>query len=150
MLPLGTGCWHLVLLHCVGTDLCERFAALLSEGFQVALLVKNPPAEAGVPRDRAGMGGSILGCGRSSEEGIATQLPPVPQYSCLENPRGTEEPGGYSPTVVHCRTGLKHTLRLEKGICRERDSLMISFIMYSVPSGLTVTYVTKYQVGSHF
>ena len=27
---------------------------------------------------------------------------------------------------------------------------MISFIMYSVPSGLTVTYVTKHEVGSHF
>ena len=53
-------------------------------------------------------------------------------------------------TVVHGRTGLKHTLILGKGICRERGSLMISFILDSVPGGLTVASVTKHQVGSHF
>ena len=50
---------------------------------QVALVVKNPPANAGDMRDV----GSIPGSGRSPEVGIGNLL----QYSCLENPmhRGT-------------------------------------------------------------
>jgi len=44
---------------------------------QVALVVKNPPANAEDIRDR----GSITGSGRSSGEGNGNSL----QYSCLEN-----------------------------------------------------------------
>jgi len=44
----------------------------------VALVVKNPPANAGDERDP----GSILGLGRSLGEGYGNPL----QYSCLENP----------------------------------------------------------------
>ena len=47
-------------------------------GFQVALVVKNPPANAGDIRDV----GLIPGLGRSSGGGHGNQL----QYSCLENP----------------------------------------------------------------
>ena len=45
---------------------------------QVALVVKNPPANAGDMRDL----GSIPALGRSSGEGNDNPL----QYSCLENP----------------------------------------------------------------
>ena len=45
---------------------------------QMALLVKNPPANAGDVRDA----GSIPGSRRSSEERNGNSL----QYSCLENP----------------------------------------------------------------
>ena len=45
---------------------------------QVALVVKNPPANAGDARDA----GLILGSGRSPGEGNGNPL----QYSCLENP----------------------------------------------------------------
>ena len=45
---------------------------------KVALLVKNPPANAGDVRDR----GSILGLGRPPGGGHDNSL----QYSCLENP----------------------------------------------------------------
>jgi len=47
---------------------------------QVALGVKNPPANAGDVRNV----GSLLGSGRSPEVGIGTLL----QYSCLENLMG--------------------------------------------------------------
>jgi len=45
---------------------------------QLALVVKNPPANAGDARDA----GSIPGSGRSSGGGKGNPL----QYSCLENP----------------------------------------------------------------
>ena len=43
----------------------------------MALVVKNPPANAGDKRD----GGSVTGLGRSSGEGHGNPL----QYSCLED-----------------------------------------------------------------
>ena len=49
---------------------------------QVALVVKNPPANAGDIRDM----GSIPGSGRSSGGGHGNSL----QYSCLENPLDRE------------------------------------------------------------
>ena len=52
---------------------------------QVALVIKNPSANAGGTRDT----GSIPRLGRSPGEGHGNPL----QYSCLENP-WTEEPGG--------------------------------------------------------
>ena len=47
---------------------------------QVALVVKNPPANGGDLRDV----GSIPGSGRSPRGGHSSPL----QYSCLENPMG--------------------------------------------------------------
>ena len=47
---------------------------------QVVLVVKNPPAKAGDPRDT----GLISGLGRSPGEGNDRPF----QYSCLENPIG--------------------------------------------------------------
>ena len=49
---------------------------------QVALIVKNPPANAGDIRDA----GSMPGLGRSTGEGNGNPL----QYSCLENPMDSE------------------------------------------------------------
>ena len=59
------------------TILCIKWAS------QVALVVKNPPANAGDVRDV----GLIPGLGRSPVEGHGNP----PQYCCLENPmdRGT-------------------------------------------------------------
>ena len=54
---------------------------------QGALLIKNPPANAGDIRDE----GSIAGLGRFPGEGHGYPL----QHSCLENP--TEEPDGLEP-----------------------------------------------------
>ena len=55
---------------------------------QVALVVKNPPANAEDIRDR----GSITGSGRSSGEGNGNSL----QYSCLEN---SVDRGAWQATV---------------------------------------------------
>ena len=56
------------------------FAVVLLGASQVALVVKNPPANAGDIRDRDV--GSIPGVGRSPGEGHGNPL----QYSCLKNP----------------------------------------------------------------
>ena len=59
---------------------------------QVALVVKNPPADAGDLRDL----GSIPGSGRSPEGGHGNPL----QYSCLENPM---DRGGWQAEIQSCR-----------------------------------------------
>ena len=56
---------------------------------QVALVVKNPPANTGDLRDV----GSIPGSGRSHGGEHGNPL----QYSCLENPHGQRSLVGYSP-----------------------------------------------------
>ena len=56
---------------------------------QVALVVKNPPANSGDVRDL----GSIPGFGRPPGGGHGNPL----QYSCLENPHGQRSLAGYSP-----------------------------------------------------
>ena len=56
---------------------------------QVALVVKNLPANAGNKRDA----GLIPGLGRSLGEGNGTPL----QYSCLENPMDTRTPWTEEP-----------------------------------------------------
>ena len=55
----------------------------------MALVVKNPPANAGDIRDA----GSIPGSERSPGGGNGKPL----QYPCLENPYGQRNLGGYSP-----------------------------------------------------
>ena len=66
------------------------------QGSQVALVVKNPPANAGDTKDM----GSVLGLRRSPAEGNGNPL----QYSCLENPmnRGTWQ------AVVHRAQRVRH------------------------------------------
>ena len=67
--------------------------------FQVVLVVKKPPANAGGVRDM----GLILGSGRSPRGGHSNQL----QYSCLENPM---DRGAWRATVhgvVKSQTWLK-------------------------------------------
>ena len=56
---------------------------------QVALVVKNPPANAGDVRDA----GSIPGSGRSPGVGNSNLL----QYPCLEKSHGQRSLVGYSP-----------------------------------------------------
>ena len=55
----------------------------------MALVVKNPPANAGDIRDV----GLIPGSGRSPGGGYGNPL----QYSCLENPTDKRSLAGYSP-----------------------------------------------------
>ena len=55
----------------------------------MALVVKNPPANAGDVRNR----GLIPGLGRSPRGGHGNPL----QYSCLENSHGQRSLAGYSP-----------------------------------------------------
>ena len=54
----------------------------------MALVVKNPPANAGDIRDE----GSIPGVGRFPGGGHGNPL----QYSCMENPHGERSLAGYS------------------------------------------------------
>ena len=60
------------------TECAHAHTLTYDQAFQVALVVKNPPANAGDGRDM----GSILGLGRSSGAGHGSPF----QYSCLENP----------------------------------------------------------------
>ena len=55
----------------------------------MAVVVRNPPANAGYVRDA----GSIPGSGRSPGRGHGNSL----QYSCLENPHGQRNLADYSP-----------------------------------------------------
>ena len=61
-----------------GSKQKELFSLTILEGSQVALVVKNPPANARDVRDV----GSIPGLGRSTGGGHVHPL----QYSCLGNP----------------------------------------------------------------
>ena len=61
----------------------------MTKASQVALVVKNPPANAGESRDA----GLIPGSGIFPEGGSGNPL----QYSCLENPHGQRILVGYSP-----------------------------------------------------
>ena len=65
---------------------------------QVALVVKNPPANTGDARDT----GSIPGWERSAKGGHGNPL----QYSCLENPHGQRSLVGYGPQGHKELTGL--------------------------------------------
>ena len=56
---------------------------------QMVLMVKNPPANVGDPRDMS----SIPGLGRSPGVGNGNTL----QYSCLEKFHGQRSLAGYSP-----------------------------------------------------
>ena len=74
------------ILHKAPKKFSEVF---ISRGFQVALFVKNPPANIGDFRDM----GSIPGSGRYPEGGHSNPL----QYACLENPHEQRSLEGCSP-----------------------------------------------------
>ena len=61
----------------------------------MALVVKNPPANAGDVRDT----GLIPGLGRSPGGRHGNPL----QYSCLENPHGEKNQAGYCPWGLRVR-----------------------------------------------
>ena len=73
--------------------------ACLYWAFQVALVIKNPPAEAGDLRDAS----SIPGSGRSLGGGHSSPL----QYSCLENSMDTETWWASVYRVTKCWTPLQ-------------------------------------------
>ena len=77
------------LIWVVATQVCSDCENSMScihlETSQLALVVKNPPANAGDVRDES----LIPGSGRAPREGHGNLL----QYSCLGNP-WTEETGG--------------------------------------------------------
>ena len=70
--------WTIFQSHQIGNEVKPS----LEENAQVALVVKNLPANAGDVRDT----GSIPGSGRSPGGGHGNPL----QYSCLENPMDRE------------------------------------------------------------
>ena len=70
--------------------ICPRFSQGLP---QVALVVKNPPANAGDVRDA----GSIHQSGRSPGGVHGNPI----QYSCLENPHGQRSLAGYNSPWGH-------------------------------------------------
>ena len=72
---------------------------LSERSFPVALVVKNPPANAGHIRDE----GSIPGSGRSPGGGRGNPL----QYSCLENPMDRGARWATVHGVAKSRTRLK-------------------------------------------
>ena len=84
---------------------------------QVALVVKNPPVNAGDVRDA----GSIPGLGRSHGEGNGNPF----QYSCLENPMNG---GAWQPTV-HSQTYL---IEYYTALCKSKLqlSLCIQFLRF--------------------
>ena len=67
----------------------------------MALVVKNPPANAGEVRDV----GSIPGSGRSPGERNGNLL----QHSCLENPHGQRSPTGGLQSIRSQRVRCRHT-----------------------------------------
>ena len=67
---------------------------------QVALVIKNPPANVRDVRDA----GSIPRLGRSTEQGHGNPL----QYSCLENPSEQRNLAGYSPWSREESDTMKH------------------------------------------
>ena len=71
----------------------------LEGGFQMELVVKNPPANAGELRDAS----SISGSGRSPGGGNGNPL----QYSCLENPMDRGAWWATVHRVTKSRTQLK-------------------------------------------
>ena len=86
---------------------------------QVALVVKNPPANAGDKRDT----GSIPGFGRCPGEGHGNPL----QYSCLENPM---DRGAWRATAHRIKkswTRLKQ-LSMCTSFCRKNIKLSQSFL----------------------
>ena len=86
---------------------------------QVALMVRNLPANAGDERDT----GSISGLGRSPGGGHGNPL----QYSCLENPQGQRSLAGYSPWGCRVRqdwNNLTHT-HLEEHILSRPSHMII-------------------------
>ena len=97
---------------------------------QVALVVKNPPANAGDLRDED----SIPGLGRSPGEGNSNPL----QYSCLENPidRGTWWATVHG--VTKSQTQLKQLSSNKwKGCCRTRQfsqHFLYAFSEFQFPS----------------
>ena len=78
------------------SPVCGADKMFLSE---VALVVKNPSANAGEARDM----GSILGSGRSAGAGHGTPL----QYSCLENSKGRGVWWSIVPGVAESQTQLR-------------------------------------------
>ena len=99
---------------------------MINETSQVALVVKNPPANAG---DRKDMG-LILALGRSREEGEGNTL----QYSCLGNPmdRGawwatvhSLASQGSNPGLPHCRQILYQLRGADKREVQEGGNICI-------------------------
>ena len=81
----------IIFVHCwiLRTENGTWHIVRLSKASQMALVVKNLPANAGDITDS----GSIPGSGRSPGGGHGNPL----QYSCLENPHGQRSLAGYSP-----------------------------------------------------
>ena len=113
---------------------------------QVALVVKNPPSDAG----------SIPGLGKSPGESNGNPL----EYSCLENPHGQRSLGGYSPwgckeldTAEHL--SIQHTLEAikKKNTCKTEYICLLPSIPSSrdsqwSPTGHTLFFLFTNLLGT--
>ena len=94
-------------------------------GSQMALVVKNPPANTGEVRDA----GSVPGLGRSPGEGHGNPL----QYSCLENPMAS---GAWWATVHRVA---KSQTRLSNLACMQKECINVCMSLYMY----TYAYIFK-------
>ena len=113
---------------------------------QVALVVKDPPSDAG----------SIPGLGKSPGESNGNPL----EYSCLENPHGQRSLGGYSPwgckeldTAEHL--SIQHTLEAikKKNTCKTEYICLLPSIPSSrdsqwSPTGHTLFFLFTNLLGT--
>jgi len=121
------GCW---ISHCLTTEDKSVWPS------QVALVVKNPPANAGDVRDK----GSIPGSGRSSGGGHGDPL----QYSCLENPMDRGAWLARVHRVAKSWTRLKRlSMHAHKSITSLSSRCLTSIHLLSVFPTSTVEWVVK-------
>ena len=122
----------------------SSFERKYANSAQVALVVKNPPVNAGDIREA----GSIPGWGRSPGGGHGNPL----QYSCLENSHGQRRLAGYSPwghtkwTQLK-RLSMQHAYTNSATInCETLDKLFWLLIFsFSIKSWRRLRYSTKYS-----
>ena len=92
-------CKYKGLAHVPRAAKRQLWLGMLASFIQVALVVKNPPANTGDVRDK----GSILGSGKSPGGGNGNPL----QYSCLENPTDRAASWATVHRVAKSQTWLK-------------------------------------------
>ena len=99
---------------------------------QVALVIKNPPANAGDKRE----GGSIPGLGRSPGGGHGNAL----QYSCLENPTDRGVWQATVPGVAKSQTQLK-SFSTHTQMCHEMSKWVFTPTMVLLLIALKVAFI---------
>ena len=116
--------------------MCQSWENKHSGASQVALVVKNPPANAGDVRDK----GLIPGLGRSPRAGHGNPL----QYSCLENPMDRRARQTTVHGVTKSRTQLRRLRTCAPTNTRIQDQTKNTSGFQDGPWG--IHSITKYEV----